>query len=182
MNLKNPFRVVSDVCQQTGVTILLVGGHALGAYGHQRFTQDVDFLIDECDLERLKSALREKGYWDALQSRVVSRLGNPDEGDILVDLMPVDSETFRKMRSQAKEEIYDSRKFLVPKLEHLIALKLHALREQFDVRKVKDLPDIVELIKQNKIDPQSEEFRSLCLKFGSAKLHEEIIRLTGKNG
>ncbi|MBI4358539.1 MAG: nucleotidyl transferase AbiEii/AbiGii toxin family protein [Candidatus Omnitrophica bacterium] len=181
MKQKNPFQIVSDICQQTGLTVLLVGGHALGAYGHQRFTQDVDFLIDECDLQKLKAALREKRYPEILESRVVSRFGLPDEGDIVIDLMPVDSETFRKMRFQAKEEVYDGRKFLVPKLEHLIAMKIHALREQFDVRKVKDLPDIVELIRRNKMDPQSEAFRSLCLKFGSAKVHEEILNFMGRN-
>jgi hypothetical protein len=181
MDQKNPFQIVSDVCQQTGVTVLLVGGHALGAYGHQRFTQDVDFLVDEDDLEKLKMALREKKYPEMLESRVVSRFGLPDEGDIVIDLMPVDSETFRKMRVQAKEQTYDGRKFLVPKLEHLIAMKLHALREQFDVRKAKDLPDVAELMRQNKIDPHSEEFRSLCLKFGSDKLYHEVLNFIGKN-
>jgi len=181
MDQKNPFQIVSDACQQTGVAVLLVGGHALGAYGHQRLTQDVDFLIDERDLQKLKTALLEKEYPEALQSPVVSRLGNPDKGDVLIDLMPIDSETFRKMRAEAKEEIYFDRKFLVPKLEHLIAMKLHALRQQFEKRKTKDLPDVAELVKRNKIDPQSSEFRTLCLKFGSEKLYEELLRFLDKH-
>jgi hypothetical protein len=182
MSQKNPFQIVSDACQQTGITVLLVGGHALGAYGYQRMTQDVDFLIDERDLKKLKTALLKKEYPEMLESPVVSRLGNLDKGDVLVDLMPIDSETFRKMRVEAKEEIYFDRKFLVPKLEHLIAMKLHGLSQQFEERKTKDLPDIVELLKRNKIDPQGQEFRTLCLKFGTDKLYEELLKFADKNG
>ncbi len=42
------------------------------------------------------------------------------------------------------------------------------LKHNPKLREYKDMPDIIELIKVNKVDVKSAEFKELCLKYGSA--------------
>lgn len=175
MSQENPFRIVRAACKDAGVSVVLVGGYALGAHGHQRFTKDVDFVVAEQDVDKLVSALSKTGYREVLRSPVVVRCAPEDEASEVVDLMPVDAHTFGKMKTEAREEDYGGERFLVPKLDHLMAMKLHALREQFETRKTKDLPDIVELLKRNHLDVTSERFRDLCYTYGTPELYQEIV-------
>ena len=61
-------------------------------------------------------------------------------------------------------EICDA-KFILPKLEHIIAMKLHAVKYGREYRGSKDFHDIVDLVKDNDIDVQTSYFRELCLKY-----------------
>ena len=182
MKPDNPFQVVAEACKRSGVSVILVGGYALGAHGHQRFTRDVDFLVSEQDIDKLISALSGTEYGQVLRSPVVVRFAPKKEWGEIIDLMPVDSKTFERMKAEAKEEQYGGERFLVPKLEHLIAMKLHALRDHFETRKIKDLPDIAELLNRNQVDVTSEEFRKLCLKYGTAELYQQILNWVKPNG
>jgi hypothetical protein len=59
-------------------------------------------------------------------------------------------------------------------LQNLIALKLHSSKGS-KFRELKDLLDVVMLIKINGIDPKSDEFRKLCLKYANDALYRKII-------
>ena len=71
-----------------------------------------------------------------------------------------------------------SEKFRVPSLNHLIALKLHALKNNLPHRELRDLRDIIELVKQHKIDVKTESFRNLCQKYGTEEVYKKICELT----
>jgi hypothetical protein len=178
---KTPFQVVAGICKKYGVSTVLVGGYALGAYGHQRVTLDVDFMIAEGDLEKFKPVLVENGYYEALRSPLVVRFAPEDKAGTIIDLMMVDAGTFEKVKVDAREATYGGCQFLVPKLEHLIGLKLHALKQQFENRRTKDLPDIVELVRRNQLDVHSLEFRTLCLRFGTEELYKMIVAWVGQS-
>ena len=90
--------------------------------------------------------------------------------------MFVEADTFRGIQKESKAETFQGTQFLVPKPEHLIALKLHAIKQQPGIRELKDLNDIVELIKANQIDVSSGNFKSLCLKFGTPELYQKILQ------
>ncbi len=71
---------------------------------------------------------------------------------------------------------------MVPSVHHLIALKLHALKNNSAGRMVKDMGDIAALVQQHKIDIKSETFKALCLKFGGAAIYQRIcMSLEGLN-
>ncbi|MCM8776175.1 MAG: nucleotidyltransferase family protein [Candidatus Omnitrophica bacterium] len=170
-----PFQIVANACQKTGTRVILIGGQALGARGYQRVTLDLDFMITEQDYERLKPAMEREGYSEIVRTEIAVKMRAASDELIDIDFMFVDPGTFDGIRKEASQENFEGCNFWVPKPEHLIALKLHAIKQQPDVREMKDLNDIVELIRGNPIDPQSDTFRSLCLKFGTSALYKKIL-------
>ena len=63
----------------------------------------------------------------------------------------------------------------MPSLQHLIAMKLHAIRQNPTQREPKDLQDIFELIAENGVNVQEKSFRELCLKYGTQELYQKIV-------
>ncbi len=182
MATRAPFRLVADACERTGTSVVLIGGQALGAHGYQRLTLDVDFLITEDSFNQLRELLCEAGYREVARTDVAAKFSSDSEDLIDIDFMFVDPKTFEKIKKEGKEESYDGHSFWVPKLEHLIALKLHAIKQQPKVRELKDLSDIVELIRRNHVDVASESFKSTCLNFGTPELYQKILEYTQDEG
>ena len=94
-----------------------------------------------------------------------------------VDFMFVDRSTLDKILKEAGSLTISGQKFVVPSLNHLIALKLHAIKNNEKNRLMKDLPDIVNLIKNNGIDVRNEDFKNLCLKFGTENLYQRLLEV-----
>ena len=59
-------------------------------------------------------------------------------------------------------------------MNHLIALKLYAIKYNPESRKEKEPGDIISLIRANNIDIENEDFRSITLKYGTPELYREI--------
>lgn len=177
-NLMLPFGIVAQACKEAASSVILIGGQAVGIRGYQRVTLDVDFMITEADYEKLKPAICAAGYREEVRTNVVAKLRAESEGLLDIDFMFVEAETFRGIQKESRAETFQDTQFLVPKVEHLIALKLHAIKQQPLVRELRDLNDIVELIKANRLNPSSESFKSLCLKFGTPELYKKILEYT----
>jgi len=62
-------------------------------------------------------------------------------------------------------------------LKHLLALKLHVLKQGKIHRFLDDLMDVVELVKVNRLDLRDAELHDLFLKYGSAEIYEKVLRL-----
>ncbi len=92
-----------------------------------------------------------------------------------VDFMFVDKDTLDKIINAGKEISIANQKFIVPRLNHLIALKLHAIRYNPKIREYKDLPDIIQLIRINELNVKDVEFKNLCLKYGTEELYNRIL-------
>lgn len=165
-----PFSIVRDACKETGATVVLIGGQALASRGYQRLTLDVNFMITEKDYEKLKPAIFSKGYREVIKTNVAAKWQCQSSDLIDIDFMFVDVDTFETIKKAAKLEDYEESQFLVPKAEHLIALKLHAIKQQPKKRELKDLNDIMQLVKANNMDIQSQSFQNLCKQFGTAEL------------
>lgn len=95
-----------------------------------------------------------------------------------LDLVFVEQETFQNVVKEARGVEVMGRKLLVPSAEHLIALKLHAIKND-PKRETKDLNDIFEIIKAKGLDVGATKFKDFCLKFGNAGLFERIQRWAG---
>jgi hypothetical protein len=67
-------------------------------------------------------------------------------------------------------------KIRVPCVEHLIALKLHSLKQGRIHRFLKDFQDVVGLIECNRLDPRSEKVKTLFEKYGNAELYGQVLR------
>ena len=92
--------------------------------------------------------------------------------------MFVDKDTLNKIIKDGEEISIAKQKLIVPSLHTLIALKLHAIKYNPKLREYKDLPDIINLIRTNKVDYKNKEFRELCLKYGTEELYKRIIKET----
>jgi len=176
MSQINPFKMLSEICDTLKIDVIVIGAYAVGAHGYQRATADVDFMVDEESADAIGEKLLDYGYEEAVRTEIAVRYmpTNKDDDNIYIDIILVNPATFKEVLTDAKKESYEGSTFYVPSLNHIIALKLHAIKQQPNKRKYKDLNDILELISFNKMDVRSKEFKDLCLKFGTEELYKEI--------
>ncbi|WP_084955607.1 nucleotidyl transferase AbiEii/AbiGii toxin family protein [Thermoactinospora rubra] len=103
MELDPDFSEFIALCVARDVRFLIVGGYALAAHGHPRFTKDLDIWVwvDPGNADRLVAALEEFGFAslglqpaDFLQQGVVVQLGYPPKRiDILTSVDGVEFES-----------------------------------------------------------------------------------------
>lgn len=62
-------------------------------------------------------------------------------------------------------------------VDHLLAMKFHALRYGREGRKSKDTNDILDLAALHGIAVRSDRFRELCLRFGTPQLYDYLLKL-----
>lgn len=90
--------------------------------------------------------------------------------------MLVQEKTFALMFAASREADLYGTQSRIPLLEHLIALKLHALKNgRFD-RFLKDYLDVENLIRINRLDIKSENIRQLFAKYGTMELYDKVSR------
>ncbi|NQU17906.1 MAG: nucleotidyltransferase [Candidatus Saganbacteria bacterium] len=177
MDNQTVFHLISDYSKEKGISCILIGGFAVNYYKVSRQTVDVDFLITKEDYQKLIGLLEEAGYkQDFGQKDVFAHFRSKDELSLVdIDFMMVNNDTFDGMLKEGKRTKIAGREFIVPSLNHLIALKLHSLKHNFKLRENKDLPDIISLIRANQIDYKSKELKDLCLKYGTEEIYKIII-------
>lgn len=175
MKYDNVFDLIADTFNQTNTIGILIGGFAINYYKVTRNTVDVDFLITVKDYEKAIDALMASGYRKDYAGEVFTRLTSDESKFIDLDFMFVDEETFAKIMKDGITIQIAGHDFIMPSLMHLIALKLHAIKCNPQMRILKDLPDIVSLIKVNRIDPLTNEFKEWCLKYGTEDIYKKII-------
>jgi hypothetical protein len=82
-----------------------------------------------------------------------------------IDVMLVDDQTFSKMFSRSSVQKVGTVEVRVPTASHLIALKLHAVKNN-PRRELKDLGDAVELLRHGKDVVSRDELREICERYG----------------
>jgi hypothetical protein len=173
MNYLNTFELIADDIQNNKISCILIGGFALNFYKVTRQTLDIDFLITKDDFKKILPVLREQGYKIVNETEVFANLESSDNGLLDLDYMFLDQDVYEKVRKDGREVQIANRKFLIPSLDHLMALKLHSIKGN-PKRELKDLPDIIGLIENNGVDAYSNSFGQLCLKYGTQELLEKI--------
>ncbi|MEI9898570.1 MAG: hypothetical protein WDN28_33120 [Chthoniobacter sp.] len=108
---------------------LVIGGNAVIAYGYPRMTRDIDLLVREADRRAWDELMLDLGYLQHQVMRAFHMYNPRQRGEPPVDLMLVDESTFAKLSAGRGTSILDETEVFLPKLSHLLALKLHALRQ-----------------------------------------------------
>ena len=80
-----------------------------------------------------------------------SRFTDKNKRMMDLDLIFLEENTFKKILEESKTIKIAGMNINVPSLNHLIALKLHAIKNNEKDRILKDLPDVLKLINTNKI-------------------------------
>ena len=175
MDYAKAFHIVAKASKEFAVPCVLIGGFAINFYKVTRNTLDIDFLITKEDFAKIKNALLIAGYAEEFVTDVAVRLSS--KKDVLdIDFMIVDPDTRERICADGKKVEVVGEKLIVPSIEHLIALKLHAIKNNQKNRIWKDLPDIIRLIQMNKIDYKKKAFKDLCLKYGNSEIYQTILK------
>lgn len=165
----NIFEQIAAAAEREGLAVLVIGGHAVNAYGYTRTTLDVDFLVAVESFPEWRAVFESAGYCWAGQTETFARLDPPvtDPPSLPVDVMLVSGMTFSKLYAERQLLDFGGTLLPVPKPLNLIALKLHAMRNPERFKKGKDLPDILNLLSICQIDPQSGEFLDFLSRYAS---------------
>ena len=100
--------------------------------------------------------------------------GSPDLPEI--DLLLVDRATFEKLQTGSIPLQRGAHQFRVPGLPQLIALKLHAIRNE-PRREARDLSDIAELLRLNSGLISKADLGGLCQQFGPPGIESKLVGL-----
>lgn len=175
MTFQELLNLLSVESRLRNLDLVLVGGWALSFYGVSRQTLDVDFLTSEGHIDALDPLLTSAGYRRVYRTELFVKY-RAEAGELLdVDLLLVEADTLRSIRTEGRTIQTGGAEFVVPSLFHLIAMKLHALKHNRERRQGRDMPDVLALIDANGVDVRGETFKQLCLRFGTSQLYREIV-------
>jgi len=150
---------------------LIIGGYAVAAHGHTRATFDVDFLVRRNDHDTWFQRITTAGLKLFGETNVFAQFSQERGGDGL-DLMFVDEPTFEQMWQASEERDFAGSRARIPCLDHLLALKLHALKQARPHRTSKDAEDVEILIRRNALDLSEPRYEQLKLSSGSCEIRD----------
>jgi hypothetical protein len=168
------FSTIEMETRQRRLPFLIIGGHAVNLYGFPRETADLDFLVCSDDRPPWIALFNDLGYHIFSDRPNFVQLTSQKETAWPVDLMLVQPSTFKPMLDASRAVEFYGTHSRVPTLEHLIALKLHAIKNTRSHRFLRDFLDVQNLIEVNHLDIKSETIRRLFEKYATMELYEKM--------
>lgn len=171
---------ITTKAREKGLRFLVIGGYAVMAHGFARSTYDLDLLVRSDEQEQWSQLLKEAGASVHSAGKSFIQFQPSEAFPETIDLMLVNDQTFEQLWNESiiPTEAYGQTRFV--SLNHLIALKCHAIKHGHAGRVEKDVDDVLELVKINKVDVTAENFRQLILKHGPPELYDKIKRVLGQ--
>ncbi len=171
----NSFQKLCASARAQKLRWLLIGGHAVAQHGYGRTTEDTDFLVCRDDVARWHELARSCGYTLFHEGSNFSQWTAPEDDSLSnLDFMIVTGTTFDKLLVESVPANVFGEAMRLPSLNHLLALKFHALKGNTSLRVLKDLDDVIQLLVVNRVNVDDDEFRQLVLKFADAALYEKL--------
>jgi len=167
-------RTLNIYAKNNDLQYLLIGGHAVNAYGVSRYTGDIDLLINRDQKKYWLSFMEKINYEEHQNNENFGKFSSSSLDSWPIDLMYVDSSTFTKMYNDSIEYELDNDLVRIVSINHLITLKLHALKKFDIIRFNKDFTDVISLIRKSEIDINSDNFLNLCLKYATQDIYNKI--------
>jgi hypothetical protein len=172
----NTLENIAGQAGKAGLELLLAGGHAVIAHGHPRNTFDVDLIVRRRDRGRWMTLAQDLGYHLLRDGPTFVQFNPPSAQVFPLDLMLVGDETFAGLMADSAPAPGGVTSAKVVSLPHLLALKCHAIKHGHAGRIVKDVDDVINLVKVNRLDMSAPQMRELFLKYGTADLYEKVRR------
>lgn len=124
----------------------VAGGVALSAYGNPRMTLDLDVVTEAAAQDTVVAGFEAAGYVTLYRSTGFSNHRHPDSQWGRVDFIYVDGGTARQLFASLRSlPGPQGQSVSVPRAEHLIAMKVQAMKNAPD-RAPQDLADIAYLL------------------------------------
>ncbi|HAO80666.1 MAG TPA: hypothetical protein DCQ92_17180 [Verrucomicrobia subdivision 3 bacterium] len=171
-------RVISQKADEQKLPFMLIGGYAVMAHGFVRTTGDIDFIIRKSQANDWQKLLESLKFAVHFSGPTFLQFNPPPSEKLPLDLMFVNNEIFNQMLSAAAQIETDGVMARVVSLLHLFALKCHAFQSR-PHRAMKDIEDLVQLTKINKLDLNEPTLRAILLKHGGQEFYELLKRECG---
>lgn len=143
---------VSGFLDGAGFPYAVIGGVALSAYGNPRMTLDLDMVTHADAQGPLVTFLESLGYATLHRSTGYSNHRHAESGFGRVDLVYVRGETATRLFAGVRKVVGPGgRSMPAPRPEHLIAMKVHAMKSAPE-RGWQDVADIDYLVRLDGVD------------------------------
>jgi hypothetical protein len=172
--MKDVFEILAKIAREQRLELLVIGGHAMQAYGSARQTLDADVLVTDKTGAALENGFMASGYACAGRSGNAVRLRHPENEMPDLDILLVDEDTMTGMLAESRQILFGDYNLRVPGLAHLVALKLHAMKNDAS-RKPRDLADIIDLLRLHPAALSHSDLLRLCEKHGPEGIFEQIM-------
>ncbi len=174
MDLARSLAPVAEFLDGRGYRWALIGGLAMQAYGLSRATLDVDLVVEATARGVLVSFMESLGYETLHVSEGYSNHLHPDGLLGRIDFAFVDAATADRLFAGCREEVNVlGRTVAVPSPEHLIAMKVHAAKND-PSRTFRELADIEHLFRVPGVEPES--VRRYFEMAGLLRWFDELLR------
>ena len=148
----------------------LIGGLALAAHNYVRATQDIDFLVDAEDADRLHHALIDLGYQCLHRSADAANYVRGDEGlDFLYAHRPIS----RALLMDAVTRNTPLGRLRIVSAEGLIGFKLQAFVN--DAARARDIDDIRHVLRNNRGTLNMAQVRGYFALFQREDLLDDLL-------
>ena len=172
--MKRTLQKVAVALRESQSRAVLVGGLAVNQHGISRQTFDIDFVIPDTEETSLVAALQRAGFRSLHRTENFHRLHPPHAEGFSTDLLFLDRRTFDQMWDIGEDVELAGCRFRVAAPEHLIRMKLHALRFGRAERLDKDMGDVLQLMRKCGWTPETPAFRDACLKRGTQEMYAMV--------
>ncbi|MGA3171251.1 MAG: hypothetical protein ABSE62_09565 [Chthoniobacteraceae bacterium] len=159
----------------------MIGGNAVILLGLPRLTLDIDLLVPESKRSQWLDLMRGLGFRLLHGSDAFAQFQPESSEMVPVDLMFVDAGTWSQLDSEARPETLADQHIRIPRPEHLVALKLHAVISPGRKAKEQDWEDIRGIVQSCRLDPNAPYFREIILPHGGQEALERIRRYANES-
>ncbi|MGV3754523.1 MAG: hypothetical protein ACO1QS_04015 [Verrucomicrobiota bacterium] len=143
---------ITAKAEEKGLRFLVIGGHAVMAHGFARSTYDLDLLVRANEQEQWQALLQEKHASTFAEGPNFIQYQASSQLTEAIDLLLVHERIFEPLWQASFSPSQIQARFV--SLEHLIQLKVHALKHGGDTWKHRR--DLSELIHTNKMTVPTE--------------------------
>jgi hypothetical protein len=167
-------RTISLYTEGKSLPFLVIGGHAVNAYGILRHTADLDLLVNINSKDKWHDLMLKLNYEAGQNDDRFARYRSKSLLNWPIDLMYVDSETFTKLYEASRELEYGEARAQTVSPRHLALLKIHALKHYQEHRYSKDYSDLETLLRSGKTEITDSELKELCERYATIALYEKL--------
>ena len=121
-----------------------------------------------------KNLLTEEGFKEVACTGSFARYSSPSVYHYDVDVLIVDEHSLKSMLEKSRQFESGHAVFRVPCAEHMIQLKLHAMKNN-PRREFKDIGDVVSILRNTPSINTGEDLKELCNRYAPAGVYEKIM-------
>jgi hypothetical protein len=152
MDFVRVFDAVASFLEARGARLAVVGGLGMHGHGLTRATVDLDLVTEAGVQGDLVEFLESRGYETLYRSAGYSNHLHPDRELGRLDLVYLDPETARRLFEGCAPRLrLGDRDALVPRAEHLAAMKVQAMKND-PSRELQDMADVQALVRLPGVD------------------------------